>query len=128
MTQNEPLIEVRDVSLGWGERTLLRDLNFQVRRGEIFVILGGSGCGKSTLLHHLIGLEEPQTGAIELHLPRKPERPPPYGVMFQSGALLGSLTVGENVALALEEWTPLPPAARGTRCRGRASPRPSCST
>ena len=111
MTQNEPLIEVRDVSLGWGERTLLRDLNFQVRRGEIFVILGGSGCGKSTLLHHLIGLEEPQTGAIELHLPRKPERPPPYGVMFQSGALLGSLTVGENVALALEEWTPLPPAA-----------------
>jgi phospholipid/cholesterol/gamma-HCH transport system ATP-binding protein len=107
----EPLIEVTDVNLGWGDRTLLEHLTFQVNRGEVFVILGGSGCGKSTLLHHLIGLEEPQSGTIKLHLPQEPERPPPYGVMFQSGALLGSLTVGENVALALEEWTALPPAA-----------------
>jgi phospholipid/cholesterol/gamma-HCH transport system ATP-binding protein len=107
----EPLIQVKDVSLGWGDKVLLEHLSFEVQRGEVFVILGGSGCGKSTLLQHMIGLEEPKSGTIDLNLPRKAESHPPYGVMFQSGALLGSLTVGENVALALEEWTALPPAA-----------------
>jgi phospholipid/cholesterol/gamma-HCH transport system ATP-binding protein len=111
MSTHDPLIEIKDVSLGWGERTLLENLNFQVMRGEIFVILGGSGSGKSTLLHHIIGLDEPQKGEIKLNLPSQTEGHPPYGVMFQSGALLGSLTVGENVALALEEWTELPAPA-----------------
>jgi phospholipid/cholesterol/gamma-HCH transport system ATP-binding protein len=108
---SEALIEVRDVTLGFGDQVLLRNLNFRIERGEVFVILGGSGCGKSTLLRHLIGLEEPQAGSIEVHLPKRADSHPPYGVMFQSGALLGSLTVGENVALALEEWTDIPPAA-----------------
>jgi phospholipid/cholesterol/gamma-HCH transport system ATP-binding protein len=108
---DETIIDVRDVTLGWDEHVLLKDLSFQVKRGEVFVILGGSGCGKSTLLHHIIGLEEPQAGSIDVKVPKTKDGPPPYGVMFQSGALLGSLTVGENVSLALEEWTPLPPAA-----------------
>ena len=108
---SEALIDVRDVTLGFGDQVLLKNLNFQIQRGEVFVILGGSGCGKSTLLRHLIGLEEPQAGTIEVHLKKQKDSHPPYGVMFQSGALLGSLTVGENVALALEEWTDIPPAA-----------------
>ena len=84
---------------------------FQITRGDIFVILGGSGCGKSTLLRHLVGLEEPLAGTIDiagLGKPRLDVGRPPYGVMVQGGALFGSLTVGENVALPIEQWTGLP--------------------
>ena len=85
-----------------------------VERGDVFVILGGSGCGKSTLLRHLIGLERPRAGSIEIAdvgTPHLSGQAPAYGVMFQSGALFGSLTVGENVAFALQEWTDLPQPA-----------------
>jgi len=110
----DPLIRVRDLTLAWGSRVLLRDASFEVERGDVFVILGGSGCGKSTLLRHLIGLEVPRAGSIELAgigAPVLDGRMPEFGVMFQGGALFSSLSVEENVAFALHEWTELPPVA-----------------
>jgi phospholipid/cholesterol/gamma-HCH transport system ATP-binding protein len=107
----DTMIEVSDLTIGWGSKVLLKDLAFRVARGDIFVVLGGSGCGKSTLLRHLIGLETPLSGQIgfapEIEQRARGGRPS-SGVMFQSGALLGSFTVGENVALQLEQWTSLP--------------------
>jgi phospholipid/cholesterol/gamma-HCH transport system ATP-binding protein len=112
---SEVLIDVVDLTIGWAPDAILqRQATFQVARGDIFVILGGSGCGKSTLLRHLVGLEEPLSGAIAIAgygKPRLDTGRPPFGVMFQGGALFGSLTVGENVSLPLEQWTDLPPAA-----------------
>jgi phospholipid/cholesterol/gamma-HCH transport system ATP-binding protein len=108
---NETLIKVRGLTVGHGDRVLLANADFDVERGDVFVILGGSGCGKSTLLRHLIGLEQPKAGQIEIDgfgAPRLTAAAPEYGVMFQSGALFSSLTVGENVAFALNEWTDLP--------------------
>lgn len=97
--------------MGWGDVTLQENATFRVERGDVFAILGGSGCGKSTLLRYLIGLEQPLKGAISIvgqGAPNLDAHRPPYGVMFQSGALFGSMTVGENVAMQLEEWTDLP--------------------
>ncbi len=113
---SEAMIHVEGLTIGWGDTILQRDATFQVQRGDIFVILGGSGCGKSTLLRYLVGLETPQEGRVTVS-GRAPSRAetgrPPFGVMFQSGALLGSLTVGENVALQLQQWTDLPADAIG---------------
>jgi phospholipid/cholesterol/gamma-HCH transport system ATP-binding protein len=109
-----PLITVTDLTMGWEDETLLEGASFEVERGEVFAILGGSGCGKSTLLRHLTGLEAPKSGSISIDGVGKPVLEvgrPAYGVMFQSGALFGSLTVGENIALPLKEWTDLPPDA-----------------
>jgi phospholipid/cholesterol/gamma-HCH transport system ATP-binding protein len=117
-----PIIEVKGVEIGWGSRVLMRELEFEVARGEVFVILGGSGCGKSTLQRHLIGLERPRAGTIlfEGRPPAlEPDAPPAYGVMFQSGALLGSLTVGQNVALPLRSWTRLDEDAIDTVVRAK---------
>jgi phospholipid/cholesterol/gamma-HCH transport system ATP-binding protein len=108
---NEPLIRVRDLQVGWGKQLLLRSASFDVARGDVFVILGASGCGKSTLLRYLIGLETPTSGTISIDgigAPRLEGAAPQYGVMFQSGALFSSMTVGENVGFALQEWTELP--------------------
>jgi phospholipid/cholesterol/gamma-HCH transport system ATP-binding protein len=111
---SKPLIDVTDLSMGWGDVILQQHATFQVERGDIFVILGGSGCGKSTMLRFLIGLEKPLAGNVTIdgnppsHIATGR---PPFGVMFQSGALLGSMTVGENIALPLREWTHLPTAA-----------------
>ncbi len=108
---NEPLIEVTDLTIGYADAVLQQDASFTVYRGDIFAILGGSGCGKSTLLRHLVGLERPFAGHVNVvgvGAPNLDVGRPPYGVMFQSGALFGSMTVGENVALSLEEWTDLP--------------------
>lgn len=109
-----PLITVKDLTMGWGETILLEKVSFEVERGEIFAILGASGCGKSTLLRYLTGLDEPMAGTVEIDgigAPTLEVGRPAYGVMFQSGALFGSMTVGENMALALTEWTRLPPDA-----------------
>ncbi|HEX5099096.1 MAG TPA: ATP-binding cassette domain-containing protein [Polyangiaceae bacterium] len=106
-----PLIRVRDLSVGWDRQVLLQGMSFDVARGDVFVILGGSGCGKSTLLRHLIGLDTPLSGSIDIAgagAPRLDGAAPDYGVMFQSGALFSSMTVGENVGFALQEWTGLP--------------------
>ena len=101
---NAPLIRVRDLRVGWADQVLLSAASFDVARGDVFVILGGSGCGKSTLLRHLIGLEVPSVGTISIAgvgAPRLEGAAPEYGVMFQSGALFSSMTVGENVGFAL---------------------------
>jgi phospholipid/cholesterol/gamma-HCH transport system ATP-binding protein len=108
---SKPLIEVTDLSIGWDSVILQEHATFQIDRGDIFVILGGSGCGKSTMLRFLIGLETPLSGTVTID-GRPPSHletgRPPFGVMFQSGALLGSMTVGENIALPLQQWTELP--------------------
>jgi phospholipid/cholesterol/gamma-HCH transport system ATP-binding protein len=113
---SEIVITVRDLKIGYGDKVILEHINFQVRHGEVFIILGGSGSGKSTLLKNLIGLYPPLEGEIWIgdgnlataneteraHLLRK------FGVMYQSGALFGSMTVLENVMLPLDEFTTLP--------------------
>jgi phospholipid/cholesterol/gamma-HCH transport system ATP-binding protein len=114
-TQKDVVISVRDLHVKYGEREILHGVNFEVRHGETVVILGGSGSGKSTLLRTLVGLERPSSGHIlikgsdiatikpdELDEIRKK-----IGMSFQGGALFGSMTVGENVALPLREHTKL---------------------
>lgn len=113
---DEFIISVRGLKSGYGERIILQDINFKVKRGEVFVILGGSGCGKSTLLKNLIGLYAPLEGEVwiegdNLVVARDDERLQllrKFGVMYQSGALFGSMTVLENVQLPLNEFTVLP--------------------
>jgi phospholipid/cholesterol/gamma-HCH transport system ATP-binding protein len=110
-----PIVTVRDLSVGWpGERPLLEHATFAVLEGEVFAVLGGSGSGKSTLMRVLVGLEEPVAGSVEIAGIGRPtleaERPR-FGVMFQQGALFGSMKVGENVALPIKRWTDLPPDA-----------------
>ncbi len=103
-------ITVQDLSIGWGDVTLIEHITFEVAPGEIFAILGGSGTGKSTLLRYLIGLETPTLGTIDVAGGGVPDLDgglPPFGVMFQEGALFGSMTVLENTALPLVEWTAL---------------------
>ena len=116
----EPVVQATGLCMGFGDNILFRDVSFEVRRGEVFVILGGSGCGKSTLLKLLIGLYPPRDGRIRL-LGQELERAggsarrallARLGVMWQSGALFGSMTLLENVMLPLEEHTDLPRAAR----------------
>src|SRR5512134_975584 len=108
-------LDVRNLDLAYGSFVLMQDLNFQVLRGEVFVIMGGSGCGKSTLLRQLLGLKESTRGAI-LYQDRDLASASPgdrkilsrrFGVSFQTGALWSSLTLAENVALPLEEFTRL---------------------
>jgi phospholipid/cholesterol/gamma-HCH transport system ATP-binding protein len=114
MTTPSPLIQVEDLSMGWEDNVLQKHASFQVERGDVFAILGGSGCGKSTLMRHLIGLEKPLAGTVKIDgeppLHRDTGRPA-FGVMFQSGALLGSMSVADNIALPLQKWTELPPDA-----------------
>ena len=109
--ETEAVIEVRDLVKTFGRRTVLNGISFQVLRGETMVIMGGSGCGKSTLLRHLIGAMKPDAGSVRVfgeEIIGMSEREMDgirrrFGVLFQSGALLQSLTVGENVALPIEE-------------------------
>jgi phospholipid/cholesterol/gamma-HCH transport system ATP-binding protein len=117
-----PLIRVDKLTMGWDDLILQKDASFQVERNEIFAILGGSGCGKSTMLRYLVGLEVPLAGAISIEgigHPNLDVGRPPFGVMFQSGALFGSLSVGENVALPLDQWTDLPEDAIGAIVRAK---------
>lgn len=117
-----PMIEVKGLTIGWQNIIVQKDLNFTVKRGEVFAILGGSGTGKLTLLRFLIGLEQPIEGEIDvagLGRPNLEAGLPPFGVMFQAGALFGSLSVGENVSLPLEEWTDLPDDATAAIARAK---------
>ncbi len=105
-----PAVTVRGLAVGWGDVTLVEDISFRVDRGEVFAILGGSGAGKSTLLRYLIGLETPAKGEIDIAGRGPPDLDrglPPFGVMFQGGALFGSMTVLENVSLPLCQWAGL---------------------
>ena len=112
----EPIIRVINFTAAYDDRVIIDNISFEVNRGEIFVILGGSGCGKSTVLKHMIGLYEPAEGQIlidgddiaaaggedRIRILKK------IGVMYQRGALFGSMTLLENVRLPLEEYTDLP--------------------
>jgi phospholipid/cholesterol/gamma-HCH transport system ATP-binding protein len=107
----DSIIEVKDLTIGWGDVVIQKGLTFDVKRGEIFGVLGGSGSGKSTLLRFMTGLEEPLEGDVDIAGRGRVDLDkglPPFGVMFQAGALFGSMTLRENVALPLEEWTKLP--------------------
>lgn len=116
---HETIIEVNNLTVGYGDTVILQGVSFDIRRGEVFVILGGSGCGKSTLLKNMIGLHRPQTGQIlydgvDMVTAEGTQRRSllrSIGVMYQSGALFGSLTLLENVRLPLEEFTALPDPA-----------------
>jgi len=114
-TSDSPAIEVRHLTMQYGDLVIMKDLNFTIARGEVFVIMGGSGSGKSTLLKHLIGLKPSAEGAIlfdgedftaadETHRKAVLRR---MGVLFQNGALWSGLTLAENVALPLKEFTTL---------------------
>src|SRR5207237_4035199 len=114
MSSNEAaIIEVVDLVRRFGDRTVLDDISFNVHRGETLVIMGGSGCGKSTLLRHMIGSMKPTSGSVKLfgeEITGMKERELEsvrlrFGMLFQSGALLASLTVGENVSLPLFQHT-----------------------
>lgn len=106
-------IRVEDLTMAYGKRLIQQGLNFEVREGEVMAIMGGSGCGKSTLLRHLLGLLEPAKGEIlfgDVSFTRAPLKTRQSllrkcGVLYQGGALWSSMTVGENVALPLEEFT-----------------------
>ena len=119
MEPREVVIRVENLTAGYDEKVILHDLNFEVYSGEVFVILGGSGCGKSTLLKHMISLYPPLAGRVlingsDLTSAGDDERREimrGFGVMYQSGALFGSMTLLENVRLPLEEYTDLPPDA-----------------
>lgn len=114
-TQKNPVIEINQLVKNFGSQRVLDGIDLDVYPAEIMVVMGGSGCGKSTLLRHLIGLLTPDKGSIRLFgkeittLPQKElnEIRKQFGILFQSGALFNSLTVGENVALLLKEHTDL---------------------
>jgi phospholipid/cholesterol/gamma-HCH transport system ATP-binding protein len=113
--ESEAMISLRDLRVSYGEREILHGIGFDVKRGETLVILGGSGSGKSTLLRTLVGLEKPNSGEIWLKgknlaaisSAEMDEIRKKIGMSFQGGALFGSMTVGENVALPLREHTRL---------------------
>ncbi|MBK8397189.1 MAG: ATP-binding cassette domain-containing protein [Leptospiraceae bacterium] len=119
-TQDEkPIIEVKNFTAIMGGDIIIDNINFNVNPGEIFVILGGSGCGKSTLLKHMIGLIEPESGEILIegqNIGRSTEEERKtiqnkIGVMYQQGALFGSMNLIENVSLPLQEFTHFKPEA-----------------
>ena len=115
-----PAIKVSGLTCGYGDTVLLDALNFSVGKGEIFFIIGGSGCGKSTLLRHLVGLHAPMAGEVKYFgesftgadTGRQREFLQTFGVLYQGGALWSSLTLRENVALPLIEYTTLTPSER----------------
>jgi phospholipid/cholesterol/gamma-HCH transport system ATP-binding protein len=111
-------IEIRYLTMAYGSFVVMRDISAQVKRGEIFIIMGGSGCGKSTLLRHMIGLKEPAKGDIlydgvsfwGLDEAARQQKLRSFGVLFQGGALWSSMTLAENIGLVLGEYTDFPPA------------------
>jgi len=121
VSNNDPdrkaLITVSDLTIAYGSFIVMRDLDFQVKRGEVFVIMGGSGCGKSTLMKVLVGLKSPEAGKVFYGDTSFWEKQPGqrdalmrnFGVLYQSGALWSSMTLSENVALPLEQYTNLTP-------------------
>jgi phospholipid/cholesterol/gamma-HCH transport system ATP-binding protein len=112
---NEHIIAVEDLEVRYGDRVVLQDISFTIRRGETFVILGGSGCGKSTLLRNLVGLMQPHAGRIlfngqdftAMSDAERVEARKKMGMCFQGSALFNSMSVGDNVALPLREHTRL---------------------
>ena len=121
MSESQPkspyALEVRGLTRSFGPRKILDDVSFKLKHGEILIIMGGSGCGKSTLLRHIIGSLKPDAGEIYIHgteitklddegMSKMRKR---FGMLFQTGALFNSLTVGENVALPILESSDVAP-------------------
>ena len=112
---NEAHIIVQDLTMAYGSFVVQRDLTFTVNRGDIFIIMGGSGCGKSTLLRHMIGLKKPARGTVSYDGVSFWDAEPDvqdqimrqFGVLYQSGALFSSMTLAENIALPLQEYSDL---------------------
>ncbi len=115
MNDKKPHIIIRDLTMAYGSFVVQRDLTFTINRGDVFIIMGGSGCGKSTLLRHIIGLKPPAKGSVfyeEVNFwqaaPEERDRiMRGIGVLYQKGALWSSMTLAENVALPLREYTDL---------------------
>jgi phospholipid/cholesterol/gamma-HCH transport system ATP-binding protein len=119
MAREKPIIKVQHLSVKYDEKTIINNVSFDVMEGEIFVILGASGSGKTTIFNRMVGLQEPATGEViidgenittafggqKINILKK------IGVMYQSGALFGSMNLLENVCLPLEEFTDLPEEA-----------------
>lgn len=111
----DPFISVRDLSIGYGSNVVQKNLNFDIRRNDIFFVIGGSGCGKTTLLKSMIGLIEPNKGEVlyeGVNFYRADEEArlellKSWGITFQTGALFSSMTLAENVALPLQLYTDL---------------------
>lgn len=113
---SESVIRVENLTAGYGDIAIIEDINFEVQAGEVLIILGGSGCGKSTLLKHMMGLLPPVSGKVfiegndivsaqgqdKINILRR------IGVMYQNGALFGSMNLMDNICLVLEEFTDLP--------------------
>ena len=116
----ESIIELEHVDAGYPGAVILRDVSFEVKRGEVFILLGGSGCGKSTIMKHMIGLNPILAGTLrvagmEWSTKTRAALFHKIGVMYQSGALFGSMTCLENVMLPLEEFSKLKRKARVER-------------
>jgi len=110
---SKPQIEAKDLAFGYGDFILMQNLNFKINDGDIFIIMGGSGCGKSTLLKLLIGLKSPHKGSLFYNgfdfwkaSQREQENiMKSFGILYQSGALWSSMTLAENIALPIEQYT-----------------------
>jgi phospholipid/cholesterol/gamma-HCH transport system ATP-binding protein len=117
MNQRKAHVTVKDLTMAYGDFAIQRNLNFTIQHGDIFLIMGGNGCGKSTIMRALVGLKEPAKGQVlyeginfwEAEPGERDRTMRRFGVMFQSGALWSSMTLAENVALSLEEYTDLSP-------------------
>lgn len=114
-SQDDPAIRVEGLTMAYGDFVIMRDLNFVVQKGDIFIIMGGSGCGKSTLLRVLVGLKEPAAGKVYYREGSLWDAAPATraaisrrtGILYQSGALFSSMTLAENIALPLSQYTAL---------------------
>ncbi len=110
-----PAIKVENLTMSYGDFVIMRDLDFTVKKGDVFIIMGGSGCGKSTLLRVLVGLKEPAAGRVvyregslwEVEPEKRDAILRRTGILYQSGALFSSMTLAENIALPLSQYTKL---------------------
>ena len=115
MTEPKPHIVVKDLTMAYGSFVVQRDLTFTINRGDIFIIMGGSGCGKSTLMRHMVGLKAPAKGQVlyegvsfwDTDPAAREQFMRKIGISYQSGALWSSMTLAENIALPLQEFTEL---------------------
>lgn len=115
MSVKESLIEVKNLTMAYGDFVLQKNLTFSIAKGSIFTIMGESGCGKSTLLRTMTGLKQPAAGNVLFHgvefwessHKKRVEILQQCGVLYQSGALWSSMSIGENIALPLQQFTTL---------------------